>query len=283
MKTLIKSACKLSVIFIVITDFNGQNNLDLIKFFNMKESFSIRFFYHIAIFIQPHFQLYVLPFFHHYFFEILCFRSTHLLSSLFIQCSVVAVFFCMCFCFRAMSDESQWIVYTEYSFKLHLKKNNSFTRDLWLYFSCPRHVYIFFVQSIFGIAISHESIFNNTFLEDFHFTTFSLSSCEHQWLSFYDEFIYSNGISVKFYFDYNRHDKWTRYWIEWESNMENSSIQRVQCQLELNSYTSSDWIQYDMRANNSKKKSTLCLNVHFFHVVTCLAFMQLHFYSMKTK
>lgn len=30
--------------------------------------------------------------------------------------------------------------------------------------------------------------------------------------------------------------------------MENSSIQRVQCQLELNSYTSSDWIQYGMRA-----------------------------------
>lgn len=145
---------------------------------------------------------------------------------------------------------------------------------MFIFFSCKA-----FLGSPFRMKAFLITLFSRIFI----LPLFSMSSCEHQWLSFYDEFIYSNGISVKFYFDYNRHDKWTRYWIEWESNMENSSIQRVQCQLELNSYTSSDWIQYDMRANNWKKKSTLCSNVHFFHVVTFLAFMQLHFYSMKTK
>lgn len=158
------------------------------------------------------------------------------------------LFFCMCFCFRAMSDESQWIVYTEYSFKLHLKKTIH-SPGIYDYIFHVRVMFIFFsCKAFLGSPFRMRAFLITLFSRIFILPLFSMSSCEHQWLSFYDEFIYSNGISVKFYFDYNRHDKWTRYWIEWESNMENSSIQRVQCQLELNSYTSSDWIQYGMRA-----------------------------------
>lgn len=176
MKTLIKSACKLSVIFIVITDFNGQNNLDLIKFFNMKESFSIRFFHHIAIFIQPHFQLYVLPFFPHYFFQILCFRSTHLLSSLFIQCSVVAVFFVFVFVFAQCPTKASGYYTLNAALNCILKKTIH-SPGIYDYIFHVRVMFnVFFFQSIFGIAISHESIFNNTFLEDFHFNTFP---CHH--------------------------------------------------------------------------------------------------------
>lgn len=118
-------------------------------------------------------------------------------------------------------------------------------------------LYFFSCKAFLGSPFYMRAFLITLFSRIFILPLFSMSSCEHQWLSLYDEFIYSNGISVKFYFDYNWHYKWTRYWMEWESNMENSSIQRVHCQHELNSYTSSDWIQYGMRAIIRKKINTM--------------------------
>lgn len=131
-----------------------------------------------------------------------------------------------------------------------------------IFFMSASCLSFFSCKAFFGSPFRMRAFLITLFSRIFILTLFSMSSYEHQWLSFYVEFIFSNGISVKFYFDYNWHDKWTRYWIEWESNMENSSIQRVQCQHELNSYTSSDWIQY--ACNNSKKINTLFKCVFFW-------------------
>lgn len=114
--------------------------------------------------------------------KILCFRLTRLLSSLFIQ---ISFFFsnrslnmnidekkncCENISHTRTRSHVHWIepekkvyVTNKYRLEWHARKN-AFMRDLWLYFSCMRHVYfslnVFFFH--FDMSFSWEYFFNIT-------------------------------------------------------------------------------------------------------------------------